>query len=876
MSSRSYFLVSFLFLVVLSGSAFGAGEILWDGKAGDYMYCNPENWDTNAVPEVNVLAWETGAIGWGDLNDAFIDDPYLASPVIIDDTCSPPPCAKLVVGGDSDVPGVGLEISGGEFQTFELLMGYRASGSGTVHMTGGIINMLDYSYIGVGDGGSGTLIMDGGEINCHLSETCAGEWIDWAGRLMIPKNEQGSKARGHLQLNGGIIRCIQLEMKEGGTADIAGGMLVITMPDHYWGDQREVLAGYMTDGVIYAYGGDPRAEVMGVDDDETGYYIISGYQYSLGQAYNPSPGFCVRDVSPHVTELSWSPGDYADSHDLYFGTDKEAVENATPVSDEYIGTLDVNSCDMPVESVLGKIYYWRVDEVNESDESIVKGLTWNFRIQRHIVVDDFDSYGLYIDPIEDVWSDYSENGTRAEIYLETADSNFIIDGNSMKYRYRNSFFPYYSESTRIFSPSMDWVTGSIRALSLWFHGELYNAAERLYLRVTDSPGNAVTIVYEDSNDLIQEPGDAWHEWNIDLSELSSAGVDLNDINGITIGLGDGVSPGGDGYVYFEDIRLYPRRCRWDISHGYGDVTGDCSVDHYDVEVMGRDWLAYDYNTVDYPAVLENYDDPDSAWRPGEGKIGGALHFAGGGSPDLSWEPLENVAIPPLNLWEPDANGVTISAWIKPEGEQYDFSGIVFCRDGPEGSYGPGDTCGGLSITNSNGLKYHWHDEYWNFNPNLTAPDETWSFVALVVTPIDGTIWLDDGTGLKIPAVNMGTHEVEAFAGITRIGEDEKDEPRHFKGLIDDVRIYRYALDQSQIEQLAGLTGEPSPAPMVRYELDETSGTIAPDTGTSETVYHPLESPANLYDEEPQYHKFVNFRDYCIMADNWLATEMLWP
>jgi hypothetical protein len=208
MSSRRCFLVSFLFVAFLSASALGAGEILWDGEAGDYMYCNPENWDTNAVPEVNVLAWETGAIGWGDLNDAFIDDPTLSSPVIIDDTCSPPPCAKLVVGGDSDVPGVGLEISGGEFQTFELLMGYRPTGSGTVHMTGGVINMLDYSYIGVGDGGSGTLIMDGGEINCHLSQTCAGAWIDWAGRLMIPKNEQGSKASGHLELNGGIIRRI--------------------------------------------------------------------------------------------------------------------------------------------------------------------------------------------------------------------------------------------------------------------------------------------------------------------------------------------------------------------------------------------------------------------------------------------------------------------------------------------------------------------------------------------------------------------------------------------------------------------------------------------------------------------------------------------
>ena len=866
------FLLSVLSAVFMLCGGLQAGEILWTGAAGDYMYCTPNNWDGNAVPEVNVLAWDTGEIGWGDLNDAFIDDPDLNSPVIIDDTCSPPPCAKLVVGGDSDVPGVGLEIRGGEFQTFELLMGYRPTGSGTVRMTGGIINMLDYSYIGVGDGGEGTLIMEGGEINCHLSETCAGEWIDWAGRVMVPKNEKG-QATGHLQLNGGIIRCIEFEMKEGGTADIAGGTLVITLPDHYWGNQREWIAGYISDGVLTAYGGDPRTEVIGVDDDETGYYIVSGYQYSPGQAYNPSPSFCARGVSPDITVLSWSPGDYADSHDLYFGTDEAAVENATPASDEYVDNLDVNSYNLPEELVLGKMYYWRVDEVNES---VTKGLTWNFRITEYIGIDDFDSYANTTE-LTAVWSDYWTNGTTSEIFLEK-DPNNVIDGNSLEYSFDNSYSPHYAESRRIFSPSMDWAIGGAKALVLSFHGSADNDAERLYLEVTDTSGNRGTVAYEDSNDLIQEQADAWHEWNIELAEFSSGGVDLNDVNGIAIGFGDKDNPavGGSGWVYFENIRVYPTRCRWDISHAYGDATGDCAVDHEDVEVLGEDWLAHDYNTVDYPAILVNYDDPDGAWRPGEGKIGGALHFAGGGDPNLQWESLENVEIPPLNLWEPDTNGVTLSVWIKPQGEQFDFSGIIFCRDGPEGAYGPGDTCGGLNITNNNGIKYHWHDEFWNFMSGFTAPNDTWSFVALAVTPSYATIWFDDGTGLD-SVVNTDTHQVEAFAGVTRIGEDEHHEPRNFKGLMDDVRIYRYALNQSQMEQLAaaGASGEPSPAPMVRYEFEETSGTVASDSGTSPPVYHPLESPANMYDEEAQYHKYVNFRDYSIMADNWLG-QILWP
>jgi hypothetical protein len=40
-------------------------------------------------------------------------------------------------------------------------------------------------------------------------------------------------------------------------------------------------------------------------------------------------------------------------------------------------------------------------------------------------------------------------------------------------------------------------------------------------------------------------------------------------------------------------------------------------------------------------------------------------------------------------------------------------------------------------------------------------------------------------------------------------------------------------------------------------------------------YCPLESPANLYDEEPMLSKKVNFRDFSVLANSWLA-ESLWP
>ena len=65
-------------------------------------------------------------------------------------------------------------------------------------------------------------------------------------------------------------------------------------------------------------------------------------------------------------------------------------------------------------------------------------------------------------------------------------------------------------------------------------------------------GNAV--VYHGDRDATQIAG--WNEWVIDLTEF--AGVNLANVNTITIGFGTKGSPaaGGAGMMHFDDIRLY--------------------------------------------------------------------------------------------------------------------------------------------------------------------------------------------------------------------------------------------------------------------------------------------------------------------------------
>jgi subtilisin family serine protease len=99
------------------------------------------------------------------------------------------------------------------------------------------------------------------------------------------------------------------------------------------------------------------------------------YWEGLGpKAVNPNPSNGATGVDPN-TVLSWSPGKNADSHDVYFGTDFDDVNDADTTSPEYKGNYDVNTFD-PCGLGLDTTYYWRIDEVN--GPSIYKGDVWSF------------------------------------------------------------------------------------------------------------------------------------------------------------------------------------------------------------------------------------------------------------------------------------------------------------------------------------------------------------------------------------------------------------------------------------------------------------------------------------------------------------------
>jgi hypothetical protein len=274
-----------------------------------------------------------------------------------------------------------------------------------------------------------------------------------------------------------------------------------------------------------------------------------------------SPSNGAVDVK-QIQILTWSPGDHAASHEVYLGTDKEAVRTADTGSPEYKGTRDLGSESYdPGKLQWDTTYYWRIDEVNNTNpDSPWVGPVWNFTTANFLVVDDFESYND-IDPpdpesnrIFEAWPDGYEIPTNGALVGNElppyAEQSIVHSGiQSMPLYYDNSVG--YSEATLTLTYPRDWTENGVSKLTIWFRGRSDNAAETLYIALN---GNA--IVTNDNPDAAQIT--TWTEWTINLQAFADQGVNLANVDTIAIGLGNKNNPvaGGSGKMYFDDIRLY--------------------------------------------------------------------------------------------------------------------------------------------------------------------------------------------------------------------------------------------------------------------------------------------------------------------------------
>jgi hypothetical protein len=248
--------------------------------------------------------------------------------------------------------------------------------------------------------------------------------------------------------------------------------------------------------------------------------------------------------------LTWAPG-FGASHEIYFGSDASSLELK--------GSGDLGSESFePGQLEWNTTYYWRIDEANNANaDSPWEGPLWSFTTANFLIIDDMESYND-LDPSDPVskrifnfWIDGFDDPTNGSIVGHAnppfAEQTIVHSGlQSMPFEYNNAVGK--SEATLTLTSNNDWTVNGVDTLTIWFRGDSANAAETLYVAL-----NGTARVDNDNPDATTIT--RWTAWNIDLQKFVDKGVNLINVNSITIGLSSVTS--GMGMMYFDDIRLYP-------------------------------------------------------------------------------------------------------------------------------------------------------------------------------------------------------------------------------------------------------------------------------------------------------------------------------
>jgi hypothetical protein len=370
-----------------------------------------------------------------------------------------------------------------------------------------------------------------------------------------------------------------------------------------------------------------------------------------GKAYNPRPINGATALGEPL-QLSWTAGDWADSHRVFFCT---ASPVATNTSDPivYRGTQSgtvYNLKNLLPNYILspGTTYYWRVVEVNTTYGTAWASPlpAWSFTTAAYVNIDDFEDYNS-TDDVNANWPDgYTLTGDclwDPNIYGYShgyAGRALIHDANGkyLRYTYTNGGGRemVFSEARRSYSGGTSFTGGgalspSPKVLRIDYRGVATNSVnpvyDRMYVAIEDTAGNVA--VYQNPDTNAARVGN-WTSWHSNLYGINALGVpapvNLEAISGFAIGFGVRCRPagtgGGDGNVMFDNIRLYticggnssadfdrnnivdwkdfdwiPEFWLVDYSSGYAPITApivdlypDCVIDFKDFAVFANQWL----------------------------------------------------------------------------------------------------------------------------------------------------------------------------------------------------------------------------------------------------------------------------------------------
>ncbi len=184
------------------------------------------------------------------------------------------------------------------------------------------------------------------------------------------------------------------------TTDVGNGALLATRPDGVvWIAEWEARQEYFEDSGQFAGGhrmffasGSGSKNSIGdgtynlTADGQTMFlnavsYMI-GSKVPKGCANDPEPRNGKENVPRDNTVLGWTPGAFAQTHNVYFGTDFNDVNEADASSPLLVGPGQSATSYELGRLEYGKTCYWRIDEVNAPpDDTVFKGIIWSFTVE---------------------------------------------------------------------------------------------------------------------------------------------------------------------------------------------------------------------------------------------------------------------------------------------------------------------------------------------------------------------------------------------------------------------------------------------------------------------------------------------------------------
>lgn len=327
------------------------------------------------------------------------------------------------------------------------------------------------------------------------------------------------------------------------------------------------------------------------------------------------------------------------------------------------------------------------------------------------------------------------------------------------------------------------------------------------------------------------------------------------IESISIGFSvttDNSFDSGSGTVYFDDVALYGSRC-FAENVIPEDLNADCLVNYLDLSELATTWLEEGYNT--YTAIEPN---EPVAWYKFDGNTldsaAGGAHGIPNGNPTYS-NGIYGQAISldgddyielsgTINLFSSIDSGITIEFW------QYGFESphrtdTLCCSNFTYGAENPVISIN-LGCWRAPG-EYNWDcGQPWSFDGRLDGNhnyssewSQRWNHWAFTKDVASGRMQIyqngklyDSREDSYTPISGIDTFQIGSgwYGG--------------YDGLIDDFRIYDYALSQSEIVYSA------------------TNGTGIFDL--------PLLIPADLNNDNR-----IDMTDFSLIADNWLENR-IWP